>query len=270
MTGLLLAIWGFFIEPALLATERHDLELPHWPAPLHGLRVVVLTDLHVGAPHIDLEKLDEVIERTNAEDPDLVVVLGDLVIQGVLGGDFVPPEDTARALGRLRARHGVVAVLGNHDWWLDGQRVASALREAGIVVLENQAWPVEHEGTRLWLAGLADLMTRAPDLGASMRTIPPGEPVLVLTHNPDVFPDVPSRVSLTLAGHTHGGQVCVPPFGPPVVPSRFGQRYASGHVVEDERHLYVSVGIGTSILPVRFLVWPRIDVLTLRSPEHGD
>lgn len=264
-TFVVLALWAVVIEPGWLRTEHRTLALPRWPDELDGLRVVVLTDLHVGAPHMDLEQLDEVIDRSNAEQPDLVVVLGDLVIQEVLGGEFVPPERTAQALGRLRARHGVVAVLGNHDWWLDGERVATALQRAGLTVLENEAHAIDHEGTRLWVAGLADLMTRHPDITRSLDAVPSDEPVVLLTHNPDVFPDVPPRVALTLAGHTHGGQVCVPLYGPPVVPSRFGQRYARGHVVEQGRHLYVGVGVGTSILPVRFGVAPRIDVLTLES-----
>lgn len=265
---LSLAGWAFLIEPGWLGTERHTLVVPHWPAELDGFRVVVITDLHVGAPHVGLAQLDEVVERSNAEQADLIVLLGDFVIQGVLGGDFVEPEVTALALGRLRARHGVIAVLGNHDWWLDGERVAAALRGVGISVLENDAMQLEHEGRPLWVAGLADLITRDPDIAKSLAAVGPDQPVLLLTHSPDVFPEVPSRVSLTLAGHTHGGQVSVPLYGPPIVPSRFGRRYAQGHVVEEQRHLFVGVGVGTSMLPVRFLVRPRIDVLTLKGPHR--
>lgn len=110
----------------------------------------------------------------------------------------------------------------------------------------------------------ADLWTRGADVAASLKHVESDDdPVLLLTHNPDIFPDVPPRVSLTLAGHTHGGQVNFPFFGRLVVPSRYGQRYAMGHVVEGGRHLFVSGGVGTSILPVRFRVPPEIVVITI-------
>ena len=111
--------------------------------------------------------------------------------------------------------------------------------------------------------GLADLWTREPDVVGPLRDIPDDEPVIVLTHSPDVFPQVPVRVVLTLAGHTHAGQVVLPLLGRPIVPSRFGQRYAIGHVEEDGRHLFVTPGVGTSIIPVRFGVPPEISLLTL-------
>jgi predicted MPP superfamily phosphohydrolase len=115
--------------------------------------------------------------------------------------------------------------------------------------------------------GISDYMTGRHDVGVALATVPPdGAPIIALTHNPDVFPDVPARVAITLAGHTHGGQVRLPFWGSPIVPSRFGQRYAAGHVVEGGRHLFVTTGIGTSIIPVRFRVPPVIDVLTLSGP----
>jgi uncharacterized protein len=261
--GAASALWGFGIEPGLLSVSREELALPRWPAGLSGFRIAVLTDLHIGAPHVDLEALDDIVARTNAAECDLVVILGDLVIDGVKGGTFVPPEPIGARLGRLQARRGVYAVLGNHDFWLDGPRVERALEDNGIVVLDDEAKHLPGE-PGLWIAGVSDAMTRAADVKKALAPIQGGDPVLVLTHNPDVFPDIPDRVSLTLAGHTHGGQVYVPLLGRPIVPSRYGERFAAGHIVEGGRHLFVGVGIGTSILPVRFLVRPRIDVLTLR------
>lgn len=239
-------------------------------SPSHdGVRVGVLTDLHVGSPHHGLDRLREIVSAMNAESPDIVLVLGDLVIHGVIGGEFVAPEPIAEALSSLRARHGVYAVLGNHDWWLDAARVAAALEAAGIEVLEDEAVAVELGGAPLWLAGVSDLWEGAHDIDAALASVPPGEPVIVFTHNPDIFPAVPAHVTLTVAGHTHGGQVALPLVGRPIVPSRYGQRYAAGHVVEDGRHLFVSTGTGTSILPVRFRVPPEIVVMTLRPAERG-
>jgi predicted MPP superfamily phosphohydrolase len=114
-----------------------------------------------------------------------------------------------------------------------------------------------------WLAGVGDLWTGTPDIEGTLRQVDTDYPVILFTHNPDIFPNVPARVSLTVAGHTHGGQVNLPLLGRPVVPSDFGQRYAYGHVVEGGRHLFVGGGVGTSIIPARFRVPPEIVILTL-------
>jgi len=155
-------------------------------------------------------------------------------------------------------------VLGNHDWWNDGYRVRRALREHGITVLENEALALERGGQRFFVVGLADALTRQIRLDEALAAVPEGAPFVVLAHEPDIFPEVPERAALTLAGHTHGGQVRLPLLGRLVVPSRYGQRYAAGHVVEGQRHLFVTSGVGTSIFPVRFGVPPEIALLTLR------
>ncbi len=268
-----LAAWAFWLEPSSVTVNRVSLSVPRWNDGQRGLKVAVLTDLHVGSPYMGLDKLRRVVARTNEERADVVLLLGDFVIGGrrdeggtdggVVGGTFVEPEPIAAELKNLRAPLGVYAVLGNHDWWFDGVRVTRALEGAGLVVLENRAVRAERDGRGLWLAGVADLWTRKPDIEGTLKQVDTDEPVILFTHNPDIFPDVPSRVSLTLAGHTHGGQVNLPLVGRPMVPSQFGQRYAFGHVVEDGRHLYVSGGVGTSIIPARFRVPPEIVIVTL-------
>jgi hypothetical protein len=264
--ALVLAVWGFIAEPASLRVREYRLEIPRWPAGRAGMRVALIADLHVGSPFNGLSKLDEVVTRANAARPDLVLIAGDLVIQDVMGGRFVPPESIAPMLGRLRAPLGVYAVLGNHDRWLDGPRVLRALRRARIPVLEDRAIEISRGGPAFWLVGISDLWTSRHDVRGALAQVPPGPPVLAFMHNPDVFPRIPSRVSLTLAGHTHGGQVNLPFFGRLIVPSHYGERYAIGHVVEGGRHLFVTPGIGTSILPVRFRVPPEISILRLMSP----
>ena len=259
-----LAAWGIFIEPGRVRLRLVDLALPGWPPALSGIQIAVLGDIHTGSPHISPAKLRTIVAQVNAARPDVVVLLGDYVIHGIVGGRFVEPEITAEILGGLRSPGGVVAILGNHDWWYDGSRVRRALESHRIVVLENDARPVVYNGATLWFAGLADLWTRQPDIRRALSDVPPADAVLLLTHSPDVFPDVPPRVALTLAAHTHGGQVRLPPFPPPLVPSRFGSRYAAGHVVEGGRHLFVTTGVGMSILPVRFAVPPEVAMLTIR------
>lgn len=265
--GLLVALagWGFWWEPASLSTREYDLVLPGWPAAAGDLRIAVLADLHTGSPHNDLEKLQEVVRATNRAHPDLILLAGDFVIQGVVGGQFVEPEASARVLRSLQATLGVYAVLGNHDWWLDGARVRSALEAEGIPVLEDRAIPLVFNRIPFWLVGVSDFWEAAHDVRRALTGVDDASPVIVVTHNPDVFPEIPERVALTVAGHTHGGQVAVPGLGRPIVPSQFGERYAIGHIVEGGRHLFVSTGIGTSILPVRFRVPPEISIVTIRS-----
>jgi len=236
------------------------MELPGWTS---ELRMAVLSDLHIGSPHVGIDKLRRIVEKTNAENPAVIVLLGDFVIggpggRGVRGGSFVEPERIAAELKNLHAPLGVFAVLGNHDWWYDGHRVGRTLTEAGITVLENQAI---HLGNRFWLGGIADYWTRLPDIAGTLAQVVGDDPVVLITHNPDLFPEIPPRVSLTLAGHTHGGQVQLPVVGTLITPSQRG--YIGGEYVEQGRHLFVTTGIGTSIVPVRLGVPPEIVILTI-------
>jgi hypothetical protein len=227
--------------------------------------VAVLADLHVGSPFNGIEKLDRIIALTEGGGPDLVLLAGDFVIHDVFGGRFEAPEEIGARLGKLRAPLGVLGVLGNHDWWLDAERVRRALETHGIRVLEDAALEVAAGDCRFWVAGVGDYWESPHDVARALAPVPERAPVLVFTHNPDVFPEIPGRVNLTVAGHTHGGQVYVPLLGRPVVPSKYGERYAIGHVVEDGRHLFVTPGLGTSIIPVRFLVPPEVSILILEA-----
>jgi hypothetical protein len=258
-----LAVWAFVIEPSRLVLRETLITSPSWPAGLKGLRIAVISDLHAGSPYITLEKIRLIVEMTNAARPDLILLPGDFVIQGVPGGRFMEPEVIASALKGLRARSGVFATLGNHDWWYNGERVKRCLENAGITVLENDAAMIERDGAAIWIAGIGDKWEGKPDIASALAKVNNGAPIIALTHNPDIFPSIPARVALTIAGHTHGGQVALPIIGRPIVPSVFGQRYAAGHIVEGSKHLFVSSGIGTSILPVRFRVPPEIPLLTI-------
>lgn len=260
-----LAVWVFLIEPNRLVVHRETLIIPH-AIGLNNLRIAVLSDLHVGGLFIGTRKLEQVVAVTNATDPDLIVILGDFMVTSKFYQQPMPPESIAENLRSLRARFGVYAVLGNHDWWFDGARVRRALETVGIKVLDNEVAHVEGAGRSFWLAGLADSWTRPQNITGTLRLVTTNDPVIALTHNPDIFSEIPPNVALTLAGHTHGGQVNFPFFGRPMVPSRFGQRYAAGHITEDGKQLFVTTGVGTSILPVRFRVPPEIVVLTLSSP----
>ena len=268
--AIALPVWSLWLEPASLRNEDYALELLAWPAACDGLRIAVLTDLHVGSPFNGLPKLREVVALTLAAQPDVILLAGDYVIHGVPGGTFVPPEEIGPVLGRLAAPVGVYAVLGNHDWWLDAPRVTRALESAGIPVLEDASALIERGACRFWLAGVGDFWESPHDIGAALHDVPDGAAVIVFTHNPDLFPNIPARVMLTIAGHTHGGQVNLPLVGRLIVPSLYGERFAIGHIVEDGRHMFVATGVGTSLFPIRFRVPPEVSMLVLHSaPRAG-
>jgi predicted MPP superfamily phosphohydrolase len=226
------------------------------------LRVAVISDLHAGAPHIDLAKIDKIVAMTNAERPDLILLTGDYSVGRMMGAQRIRIRDIAAHLKPLRARLGVYAVIGNHDRWRDPGRVFRSFPANGIPVLENRSVDVG----RFWVTGIGDEHTHAADPVRALKRVPKGATALCFTHSPDTFATLSPVCGLTVAGHTHGGQVWLPLLGRPAVmiASDFGQRYAIGVVQENGRTLFVSPGIGTSNLPIRFGVPPEISLLEIR------
>jgi predicted MPP superfamily phosphohydrolase len=248
------------------------------------LRAVVIADIHACEPWMSAERIRGICDRANALDADIILLLGDYVSGTRLVTDHVQPAQWAEAMSGLRAPLGVHAVLGNHDYWedLNFQRdpgvtpfAKAALERVGIRVHVNEAIRLAKDGHGFWLAGLGDQLALLPgeqyhrrrmqgidDLPATLSQITDEAPVILLAHEPDIFPNVPARVSLTLSGHTHGGQINI--FGwKPVVPSRYGSRYAGGLVVEESRSLVISRGLGCSVVPIRFMSRPEIVLLEL-------
>jgi predicted MPP superfamily phosphohydrolase len=256
-------IWGVFIEPNRLIVRQQTIKIDNWPKELSGLRIAVIGDVHTGGPFINEQKLKRIVELTNQQKPDLIVLLGDYMSPNSWHSHRVEPEVTAAGLKELRAPLGVYTILGNHDWWYNGEKVRSAFEQNGIKVLEEEVAEVQWKNKSFWLAGLADLMTRSQHVRETIAKAPSGSTVIALAHNPDIFPRLPQTVPLLLAAHTHGGQVNIPLIGTPIVPSRFGSKYTAGHVFENGHHMFVTTGIGTSILPVRFRVPPEIVILRI-------
>jgi len=229
------------------------------------LRIAMIGDVHTDTRYINEAKLQKIVDLTNAQNPDVIVLLGDYMQGGRNNPNHVEPEVTARYLKNLKAPLGVYVILGNHDWWYNGEKVRHALENEGIPVLDDEVKELNWRGKSFWLAGLADLWTRPQHVTATIDKAPAGSTIIALTHNPDVFPNVPQTVPLLLAAHTHGGQVNIPLVGTPIVPSRFGSKYTAGHIFENGHHMYVTTGIGTSIMRVRFRVPPEIVILTVNS-----
>jgi len=239
---------------------------PGWPDKQH-LSITVIADLHAGGPNMGLARVAQVVDAANALGSDLTVVLGDYFATHRFITEHVPHAAWAAELGRLKARLGVYAIFGNHDWWYDIEGTRAALHHVRIPVLENNAVLLGQPGRRFWLAGLGDQLAYilgpsqfrgVDDLPGTLAQVRTDDPVILLAHEPDIFPRVPARVALTIAGHTHGGQIKFPMMEPLWVPSEFGARFAYGHIVEHERHMVVSGGLGTSIVPLRLGVPPEI------------
>ncbi|MDP4002913.1 metallophosphoesterase [Methylobacterium sp. NEAU K] len=270
--------YAFDVEPMhRLVVTSYTPNLPRWDPALR-LRVAVLADFHICEPFMPFDRVAEIVDATNAQKPDLVLLLGDYPA-GRIAWRKLPLGQFARMVEELKAPLGIHAILGNHDWWEDHAVQASRsgppevkrlLEARGIPVMENQSLRLVKDGRPFWLAGLADQQPfldawadySLADLPATLGTITDDAPVILMAHEPDIFVDVPERVSLTLAGHTHGGQVRL--FGrAPAIRKVRGHDYSYGHIVQDGRHMIVSGGFGMSRIPVRFGVPPEIVMLDL-------
>lgn len=226
-------------------------------------------------------RLWQAIAATQSIGADLIAVMGDYLADHAFVTSPVPMPEVARALATLRAPLGVFAVMGNHDWRADPDArqkmqgptsYARQLTKAGVTVLENEGRRIEAAGQGLWILGLGTQQVArdgrrsawrgVDDLPATLSALTDDAPAILLAHEPDIFPSVPDRIALTIAGHTHGGQIT---FGrwTPVVPSRYGARYAWGHICEGGRNLVVSGGLGCSGLPFRLGRRPEVTVITL-------
>lgn len=261
------------VEPRWIEVNEVDIHVPGLALPLDGLTVAQLSDLHLG-PCVTAEEVRRGVVQTGRLQADLIVLTGDFVYRSAHYS-----ESCAQELAALHAPLGVYAVLGNHDVWADADEVAGNLSSVGIAVLRDAKVPLPVGGARLWLVGIEDTgytggsfgdfqtvwQGAAGRLAALLDSIPPEDNRLLLVHNPDFTEMLPDgRIDLALCGHTHGGQVRLPLFGPPLVPSCFGQRYAAGLVDGPHTRVYVNRGIGLISPAVRFNCRPEITVLSLR------
>ncbi len=259
--------YSVFVEPQWVGVSRHRFAVRGLPLSLEGLKVVQLSDLHLG-PWSSEAYIASVIDRTNALEPDLVLLTGDYVHRSP---SYILP--VMNQLARLRARIGVVGVLGNHDWWEDGERTKRGFARVGLPLVDNARLFVSEERklvqsptNGLVIAGVGDLWTDCVDFNSALGGLPPDVPRLLLSHNPDVAENpllAGHRVDLMLSGHTHGGQVYIPGMGTPILPSKFGQKYAQGFVDGPHCRVFVSRGVGVTVLPIRVGVPPEVVELEL-------
>ena len=270
--ALAMAADAVIVEPNRPQLVRVEVPLARWPSAWDGFKIVQLSDFHYDE-FFSVVALRSAIDVVNGLQPDLVVLTGDFVTVPIVA-DYIhgaergekDAEPCARLLGHLRARFGVMAILGNHDVASNRHLVTESLQSHGIPVLRNRSIAIEWGGLRLWLSGVDDVMQGEPDVDRTLRTVPRNEPVVLLVHEPDFADQVALHsVDLQLSGHSHGGQIRFPLIGPPYLPD-LARKYPRGLYRIGPLTLYTNVGLGTIRLPIRFNCPPEITLLTLRAP----
>ncbi|MFA7275952.1 MAG: metallophosphoesterase [Pseudobdellovibrionaceae bacterium] len=262
-------IYAVCIEPFRLVITNWTVETPKWQDN-PPLKIVLIADTHAKFPSMTEAHIESIVERANAQNPDLILLLGDYVATHPFGLALTPEEGTS-PYKKLKAPCGVFAIVGNHDLHPEEQEIGwvDALAATGIPVLRNDTRRLTCEGKTFWIAGMDEWRMGHPDMSKTLQKITDQDPVIMMTHDPDAFAYMSARVALTVAGHTHGGQILIPFYGPVpfVIPSKFGLRYVYGHIQEEGKYLVVTSGLGMTGIPARFLRPPEIAVVTLKSPE---
>lgn len=256
--------YAYLIEPRRLVVIETELRVPHFEPALNGLRVVAISDIHGGSNNVTAEKLRQLVTVANAQNPDLIVLLGDYVSQteGKSSPLKMPVEEVAENLKGFSARYGVYGVIGNHDWWYDEVRVTKALESAGITVLENETREVNVNGVQLSIWGIEDHWKRE---SVPTEPVAAARNILALTHNPDSLLQSPSNIALMFAGHSHGGQIYFPFYGRKAFVN--DPRFMYGHAVVEGKNVFVTSGVGTSVVSLRLGTPPEIAVVTLNAAE---
>jgi uncharacterized protein len=265
LAGITLTAFMYWTATRDPIVREAQVRLPEWPAGERPVRAVLISDIHVAGPDMPPGRLARIVARIGALRPDLVLIAGDFVGDKDFGTRIYPLAEIVAPLKGLQPRLGTIAVLGNHDHWRNAAEVRQALRAAGIIVLDNDAV----QAGPLAVGGVGDEFTAHDDLDATLRAMRRLRGArLLLSHDPDLFPKLPSDVRLMLAGHTHCGQIRLPLVGALMTESEHGQRYACGRIDENGRSLFVTAGLGTSIVPLRLGASPDLWLLTL-GPEQG-
>jgi len=261
--GTLTTGYSIFGEPHWIQTKHVSLVLPNFPAAFSGMKMVQFSDVHLGN-YFKMSRFAELVTRLNQLKPDLLCFTGDLFDdhQGH------PSEDVIPLLQQLEAPLGKLAVLGNHDYRLGRQRITDLLTRGGFTVLNNSQGIVEREGVKIRVAGVSDMIFGKPNLQEALRRGKELSFTLLLVHEPD-FADIAANfpIDLQISGHSHGGQVRLPFLGGSLSAPEFGRKYIQGlyTVANSKLQVYTNRGIGTTLLPIRFMCRPEITVFTLKN-----
>lgn len=245
-------------EPYMLTIERRQIHLRRLPKELDGLRIVQLSDIHL-SPFTSREQVERAVETANSLNPDIVALTGDYISKE---RGYAAP--CAEILGHLRARYGVYAVLGNHDHWTDAALITDLFRAEGITVLVNEGMRFEQRSASFWLAGVDDTMVGLEDLPLALAGSSETEMKLLLAHNPIILRRAArAGVDLVLSGHTHGGQVTLR--AEKSASGKPRRRLLRGLARQGATQIYVTRGLGTVVLPIRYGCPPEVSFLELRT-----
>ncbi|MCD7740526.1 MAG: metallophosphoesterase, partial [Candidatus Gastranaerophilales bacterium] len=255
-------LYAVFIEPNMLIVKHQKLYLPYWRQEHNGLKIALLSDFHIGGC-INLKKLAKIVNKTNKENPDFIFLLGD-IDSYLIRKHKINTAELSEIFSEFKAKYGVISILGNHDY--GSVNIKQILLQAGIPVLEESEIIKDINSQPLIIYGLKDFWHYKPNWKKIDESEFKGKSIILLSHNPDLFMQVPDYISLTLSGHTHGGEICLPFFGGIFTPSKWEQRYNKGYIVENNKHLFVTSGLGFFI-PLRFGVPPEIVILELYSQD---
>jgi predicted MPP superfamily phosphohydrolase len=253
------------LEPGWVQVVSLNLILPRLPGAFDGFQIAQISDIHIGT-WMTGARLQAVVDRINTLGPDLVAITGDFVHRH----PHQHLDELVTSLGSLSASIGVLAVLGNHDHWTNAGMVREVLASARITDLSNQVHTLRRENTTLSIAGVDDYWEKQDRLDLVLDSLPDNGTAILLVHEPD-YADLSAatgRFDLQLSGHSHGGQVNLPFFGPPILPF-LGEKYPAGLYQVGNMYQYTNRGIGMTNPALRFNCRPEITLLTLHSPDSG-
>jgi hypothetical protein len=260
--------WNYIdkIEPSWVEVSHVPLKLPHLPRAFSGFRLVQISDIHAGY-WMTPERFASIVDLIKEQSPDLVAVTGDVILAyGGMPDDQPALDEFGKVFKQIADDYETIAVLGNHDYWYDADKVRSVLERAGARVLMNSVHSLERRGERLHIAGVDDIYENQDDLGAVLSALPQDGGAILLAHEPD-FADISAatgRFDLQISGHSHGGQVSLPVIGPLVLP-HLGRKYPSGLYKVGDMYQYTNRGVGMTMPTIRFNCRPEITVFTLES-----
>ena len=245
-------IWAFFIEPNLLIVRRIEIKDPA----LKGIRVAYLTDLHICQDGKDYAL--NMVKKVNEQNPDIILLGGDYIVVQIHNNKTMKPEEIFKILSGLKAKHGIFMVMGNHEASRKAsQKITQSIKNTEIKLLENSNTKLQIGDKSVFLVGIGDFSNKRQNINRAFEGVS-STPVIAFTHSPDIFPYIPDYVNITFAGHTHGGQVYIPFYGPLEKPTHLLGEYIKGIYTEGKKKMFVSSGIGNSHYKIRLFNIPEI------------
>ncbi len=263
ITFLGIWIWGIVIEPyCLLDIDKRKVELETWDSNLNGFKIAVIGDFHASAGAFEMARIQRAVEETNAQKPDVILIIGDFV-NGKFYSTNADVKTYSKVLSKLSAPYGVYGIFGNHDAKLGIKAVMEIIKRTNIKMLSDSGVEISTPKGKFYIAGLSDYYSDNYSYGKAFRNTTKGFPIILMAHSPSLFYEIPKEATLTVVGHTHGGQIRLPYIGAVFSNSAMGREFSDGLITKNGKTIYITRGLGTSRVPVRFFCPPQISILEL-------